>query len=72
MPWPQTGETHCHAQLRLSGKGRVINGLIVCNVAWLGFMKGMGLRTCARCAGLQVWYLVVVMLDSELKYRNTQ
>ena len=25
MPWPQTGSTHYHAQLRLPDKGRAIN-----------------------------------------------
>ena len=31
MPWPQTGETHYHAQLGLPEKGRAIKGLVVCN-----------------------------------------
>ena len=31
MPWPQTGATHYHAQLRLPYKGRAIKGLVVCN-----------------------------------------
>ncbi len=31
MYWPQTGATHYHAQLGLPDKGRVINGLVVCN-----------------------------------------
>ena len=52
MPWPQTGATHYHAQLRLPDKGRAITGLVVCYVVWLGSMKGMGLMTCARCWGL--------------------
>ena len=31
MPWPQTGATQYHAQLRLPNKGRVIKGLVVSN-----------------------------------------
>ncbi len=46
MPWSQIGATHYHAQLGLLDKGRLINGLVVCYVVWLGSMKGMGLRTC--------------------------
>ena len=52
MPWPQTGATHYHAQLGLPDKGSANNVLVVCYVVWLGSMKGMGLRTWARCAGL--------------------
>ena len=29
MPWPQTGATQYHAQLRLPDKGRAIKGLVV-------------------------------------------
>ena len=28
MPWPKTGATQYHAQLRLPGKGRVIKGFV--------------------------------------------
>ncbi len=52
MPWPLTGAINCHAQLGHPDKDRAIKGLVVCNVVWLGYMKGMGQRTCARCAGL--------------------
>ncbi len=31
MPWPQTGATQYHAQVRLPDKGRAIKGLVVCN-----------------------------------------
>ncbi len=31
MPWPQTGATHYHAQLRFPDKGLTIKGLVVCN-----------------------------------------
>ncbi len=46
------GATRYNAQLRLPDKGRAIKGLIVCYMVWLGSIKGMGLRTFARCAGL--------------------
>ena len=66
MHWPQTGVTHYHAQLVVLDKDLVIRGLVVCYVVWLGSMKGMGLRTCARCTDL-----IVVRMAIELKYRNT-
>ncbi len=56
MHWPQTGVTHYNAQLVLLDKDLVIRGLVVCYVVWLGSMKGMGLRTCARCIGLDPCY----------------
>ncbi len=31
MPWPLTGETYYHSQLGLTGKGRVMQGLVVWN-----------------------------------------
>ena len=52
MPWPQTVASHYHAVLpELPDKGRKIKGLVVCYIVWLGSMKGIGLRTCARRAG---------------------
>ncbi len=42
MPWPQTVATHCHAQLGIPDKCRVIKGLVVCYSVWLESMKGMG------------------------------
>ncbi len=44
--------THYHAQSGHLDKTRVIKGLVVCYVVWLGSMKGMGLRTYARFASL--------------------
>ena len=29
MPWPKTGETHCHAQLVLPDKGRANKELVI-------------------------------------------
>ncbi len=52
MSWPLTGATHYHAQLGLPDKGCSIKRLVVCNVVWLGSMKGVGLRTCTWCVGL--------------------
>ncbi len=34
MPWPQSGATHCHAQILISDKGRAIKGLFVVYVVW--------------------------------------
>ena len=51
-PWPETGATHYNAQLGLTDKGRPIKGLVVYCVLRLGSMKGIGFRSCARCAGL--------------------
>ena len=48
MPRPHTDATYYYAQLGLSDKGCAIKGLVVC----LESMKGMVLRTCARCVGL--------------------
>ncbi len=31
MPWPQTGATQYHAQVRLPDEERAIKGLVVCN-----------------------------------------
>ncbi len=31
MPWPQTGATKYHPQLRLPDNGRAIKGMVVCN-----------------------------------------
>ncbi len=31
MPWPQTGGTQYHAQLRLPDKGHAIKVLVICN-----------------------------------------
>ncbi len=49
---PNRDATHYHAQIELPDKGRAINWLVVCYLVCLVSMKGMGLRTCARCAGL--------------------
>ncbi len=68
MPWHQTRATHYHADLGLPDKSRAIKGLVVCYVVWLVSIKGMGLRTCARC--VQDWSLVVVRMAIELKYHN--
>ncbi len=46
MIWHQTGVTHYRAQLGPLYKRRAIKGLVVCYVVWLGYMKGIGLRTC--------------------------
>ncbi len=54
MLWPQTGATHYHVQLGVTGKGRAIKGFIVCYIVWLGSLKWMGLGTSARwfpCCG---------------------
>ncbi len=40
---------HNNAQFRIPDKGHANKGLVVCYVVWVGSMKGMGLRTCARC-----------------------
>ena len=56
MHWPQTGVTHYHAQLVVLDKDLVIRGLVVCYVVWLGSMKGMGLRNCARYMDLDPCY----------------
>ena len=40
MPWPQTGATQNHAQLGLPDKDRAIKGLVVCDVVWLGSIRG--------------------------------
>ena len=52
MPWLHTGATHYLSQFGLPEKGRAIKGLVVCYVVWLGSMKGMSVKTCARCVGL--------------------
>ena len=52
MPWPHTGANNYHSQFGLPEKGRAINWLVVCYVVWLGSMKGMSVKTCARCVGL--------------------
>ncbi len=31
MPWPQTGATQYHTQLKLPDKGLTIKGMVVCN-----------------------------------------
>ncbi len=36
MPSPQAGAIHYHAQLGLPDKDRVIKGLVVCYIVWLG------------------------------------
>ena len=69
MPWPQTGATHYHAQLGRPDKGRAIKGLDVSYVVWIGSMKGIGLRTCTRWAGLVP--CCVVRMAIKLKCRNT-
>ncbi len=57
------------AQFGLANKGRVIIGLVVSYIVWLGSMiYGIGLWTSARCMSL---VYVVVRMDIELKYRNT-
>ncbi len=61
--------THYHAQLGLSDNGCATKELVVCYVVWLGSMRGIGLKRFARCT--RVWFLVVVMMVIELKYRNT-
>ena len=43
MHLPKTCAAYYHAQ----DKGRAIKGLVVFYLMWLGFMKGMGLKTCA-------------------------
>ena len=43
----QTGTTYYIAQLGLPDKGHRVGYEL-----WLGSMNGMGVRTCARCAGL--------------------
>ncbi len=66
MLWPQTGATHYHAQLGLLDNGRVIKGLVVCYVVWLGsLIYRMVMLTSAR------WSPVVVRMAIELKYCNT-
>ena len=65
MPWPLTGATHNQSELGLPDKGHAIKGLVVCNV---GSLKGMGLRTIARCV---VGSLFAVSMAIKLKYRNT-
>ncbi len=62
MPWPQTGATQYHAQFGLPDKGRAIKGLVVCYVGWLGPDLAQGPL---------IWFLVVVRMAIELKYRNT-
>ncbi len=52
MPWLQTGITHYRVQLGLSNKYRVIKGLVVCYVVWLGLIYVMGLWTIAKCVSL--------------------
>ncbi len=52
MPSIKTGLTHYHAKLGLPDKGCVIEGLFVCNVVWLTFIKEMVLVKCAMFAGL--------------------
>ncbi len=54
MPYPKTGATHYYEQLGLSEKAHANKGLIVCFIVWLGSMKGMGRKTCARCVGLHL------------------
>ncbi len=59
MPWPQTGATHYHAQLRLQDKGRAI---FACSKAiiyylWDGLWtsaRGVGLVSCCGPYGHQV------------------
>ncbi len=41
-----------HAQLGLQDKGQAIIGYVVCYVVWLGSMKGMSVRSSARCRDL--------------------
>ena len=53
MPWLQAGVTQYHAQLGLLDKGRAIKGLVFYYLLWLEYVKGMGLRTCARCVDLE-------------------
>ncbi len=48
MPLLQTGATHSQAKLGLPDKDRAIKDLVVCYVVWLGSIKGVGLRICAR------------------------
>ncbi len=52
MLWPKTGETHYHEQFGQLDKGLGIKGLMVYYVMWIRSIKGMGLRTSARCLGL--------------------
>ncbi len=47
-----TGENHSHAQLGLPDNGFTIKGLVVCYVVWLGYIKGMVLRTFAGIVSL--------------------
>ncbi len=69
MPWLQTGTSQYHQQLGLQDKGRAIKELGVCYVVWLGsLIYGMDFWTSASCV---VWYLIVVRMAIELKYRNT-
>ena len=43
MPWPQTGATQYHAQLRFPDKGLTIKGVVVSYLVELGSMKDIGL-----------------------------
>ena len=45
---PKQNLTHNHAQLGLPDNGRAINRLLFCYIVWLGSLKGMSLKTCAR------------------------
>ncbi len=49
---PKRCETHYHAPLGLTDIGSAIKELVVCYAVWLGSVKWMGLRTCAKCVGL--------------------
>ena len=57
MPWPQTGASHCHAQLGPPDKGRAIKGLVICwsmariNDLWDGSMDKHKVRGLVPCGG---------------------
>ncbi len=70
MSWPKTGHTYYDVKLGIQDKGCVIKWLVVCFIVWLGFFKGMGLRTCARCVGL-VPACCGQIMAIEFKFRNT-
>ncbi len=61
MPLPQKGIKSLQSTVMTSRKCFSIKELVVYYVVFLGSMKGMGLRICARFAGLvprcgQDWY----------------
>ena len=51
MSWPQTGATHCHAQLGPPDKGRTIKGLVVCYVVWYWSLDKRNVCGLVLCSG---------------------